>query len=405
MKDENMAASAGHARRYLFVIKNVQFLYSHFWRIAEAIQAAGWEVWVVADCNVDPQRVLDAGMRIVPVPAPGGFWNVAGELRALYLRYRAMRRIRPDIAHFVTLKVALPCGILARLAGVPSVLIAVTGMGTAFTLDGPVYMAIRRAVLMGLKFVFGQRNAVLAVENSDDERYLIERGVVRADRSVVIPGAGIDISEITPTKWIGSTPIVLCAARLIYPKGIATLFDAARILKKRGIQFEVWLAGDIDPEYPLSLSLAEVKQAESDAPVRWLGRRSDMESLLQQCCICCLPTYREGLPRFLVEASAAGRPIVATRVPGCSDVVEEGRSGLLVPPRDPLALANSLERLILDSAERERLGEGARRVFEERFSSDHVLEAFDKCYKVLDQPLVLCSQGAAAVALEGVSEG
>jgi hypothetical protein len=127
MKDENMAASAGHARRYLFVIKNVQFLYSHFWRIAEAIQAAGWEVWVVADCNVDPQRVLDAGMRIVPVPAPGGFWNVAGELRALYLRYRAMRRIRPDIAHFVTLKVALPCGILARLAGVPSVLIAVTG--------------------------------------------------------------------------------------------------------------------------------------------------------------------------------------------------------------------------------------------------------------------------------------
>jgi len=405
MRNENLIASSGRARRYLFVIKNVQFLYSHFWRLAEAIQSAGWEVWVVADCNVDPQRVLDAGMIIVPVPAPGGFWNVVGELQALYLRYRAMRTVRPDIAHFVTLKVALPCGVLARLVGVPSVLYAVTGMGTAFTLDGLVYMAIRRAVLMGLKYVFGHRNAVLAVENSDDERYLIKCGVVRADRSVVIPGAGIDLFEITPTKWVGTTPIILCAARMIYPKGITTLFDAARILKKRGVHFEVWLAGGIDQEYPLSLSLAEVRQAESDAPVHWLGHRSDMENLLQQCCICCLPTFREGLPRVLVEASAAGRPIIATRVPGCSDVVEEGKSGFLVPPRDPTALANSLERLILDSARRELMGEGARRVFEERFSTSHVLEAFNRCYKILGQPLVLRSQTAVTSALNGVSEG
>ncbi|MGA2888105.1 MAG: glycosyltransferase family 4 protein [Terracidiphilus sp.] len=388
-------------KRYLFVIKNVAFVYSHFAPMVQAIQSGGWEVWIVADCNCGVERLVRAGMHVIHVPAPSGFWNFFGEFRALLQRYRAMRRVRPDIAHFVTLKIALPCGFAARIARVPGVLFAITGMGTLFTVNGPIYRALRPIVLYALRIVTRHPNAVLATENEDDMRFLIEHGVVAAERTCVIPGAGVGRESVPAKASEYTAPVILCAARMIQQKGIRTLIEAAQILHRRKISFEVWLAGDVDSEYPMSLPVGELRHAESELPLRWLGHRSDVTALLQQCSVFCLPTYyREGLPRVLVEACASARPIVTTSVPGCRDIVQHGVNGILVPPCDAIALANSLEYLLLDREVCRRMGGAARQIFEERFSIEHVLAALNKCFQALDEPLTVRPETIASSAVE-----
>jgi glycosyltransferase involved in cell wall biosynthesis len=188
---------------------------------------------------------------------------------------------------------------------------------------------------------------------------------------------------------------------MIQQKGIRTLIEAAQILHRRKISFEVWLAGDVDSEYPMSLPVGELRHAESELPLRWLGHRSDVTALLQQCSVFCLPTYyREGLPRVLVEACASARPIVTTSVPGCRDIVQHGVNGILVPPCDAIALANSLEYLLLDREVCRRMGGAARQIFEERFSIEHVLAALNKCFQALDEPLTVRPETIASSAVE-----
>jgi glycosyltransferase involved in cell wall biosynthesis len=247
-------------------------------------------------------------------------------------------------------------------------------------------------------------NAVLATENDDDRRFLIERGIVAAARTSVIPGAGVSRESAPANPSESTMPIILCAARMIQQKGIRTLIEAARILYRREIPFMLWLAGDVDSDYPMSLSVNELRRAEAELPLRWLGHRSDVVALLQQCSVFCLPTYyREGLPRVLVEACAAARPIVTTSVPGCRDIVRNGENGALVPPRDAVALANSLECLLLDCELCRRMGTAARRIFEEQFSVEHVLAALNKCFLALGEPLTVRSCATAPPAVEEVT--
>lgn len=376
--------------RYLMVIKNIRFLYSHFMPMAEAAQRAGWEVWIAAERNESPQRILDAGMKYVELKKEGGRWDMIKFIRSQGSIRSALRHVNPRVVHFVYLKNVLTGSIFARMCGTPAVLGAVTGLGSLFAEDRPLYRFARYGVLLGMRWGFHHPNSILAVENADDRNYFVEHRVVPESRTVIIPGAGVTVDEIMPVSEPQGIPVILCAARMIRGKGILELAEAARILKKRGVQFEVWLAGGIDSGNPSAITLEELTDINAEGAAKWLGHQDDIGKLLGSASIFCLPTYyREGLPRVLVEASAAGLPIVTTDVPGCREVVIPGRNGFLVPPRDVAALADALQCLIENQEKRREMRIASREIFEEKFTSDAVHAALNQCYAKLSVPIVL----------------
>jgi glycosyltransferase involved in cell wall biosynthesis len=327
--------------KYLMVVKNLRFFYSHFMPMAMAVQRAGWEVWVVAAANDNPQRLLDAGMNYIELEKEGGHWNFVKSIRSLIAIRAAQRKISPQVIHFIYLKNVLLGSILARFSNAPAMLGAVTGLGSLFAQDRFSYRFVRSAVLLGLRWGFQHPNAVLAFDNGYDRDYFVAHHVLSKSRTVIIPGAGVEVDEIRPMPAPTGIPVILCACRMIRDKGILELAEAARILRRRGIQFELLLAGGSDVLNPSAITPQELEGIEAEGIAKWLGHRVDLPILLASASIFCLPTYyREGLPRVLVEASAAGLPIVTTDVPGCRDVVTHDRNGLLVPPRDVTALAN-----------------------------------------------------------------
>lgn len=386
-------------KRYLMVIKSLMFLYSHFWPMAEAARMAGWDVCIAADCDADPSRVTDAGMRYIPLPAANGMGQLFTECKSAIKLSAILGEIKPDIVHFIYLKNVLVGGIVARLHRIPAVLGAITGLGSLFADDRLLYRAARRAVVFGLRVGFRGSNSVIAFENGDDRRYFVSCGAISDQRCIIIPGAGVDRDWATYQPWRGNTPVILCAARMIRDKGILDLVEACRILLDRGINFELWLAGRIYSANPTSLTEKELKSIEEEGIGRCLGHCSDMRSLLQAASIFCLPTrYREGLPRVLVEASAMGRPSVTTDLPGCRDIVKHEVSGLIVQPGDVGELADALQYLLLNRDTREEMGRAARQIFESNYTLDSVLQALNGGYKLLGIPLHLKTRADAPVS-------
>jgi glycosyltransferase involved in cell wall biosynthesis len=386
--DSNPQLSVGRRSRYLIVLNEIGFLYSHFWVLATAIQEAGWDVIVAARDGASPERAINAGMQFIPLRIKIGVGNPIEEIKGILDLRAIIHSCDPDLVHLVSLKNVLLGGMLIRWRKNASLLAAITGLGSLFVEDKWVYSALRPLVIYGLRQVFRKSRSVMALENPDDRLFFIDNNVVRATKSIVIPSAGLDSDAIIPMPHNNLVITILCVCRMIRYKGILQLIEAARILHREGLRFELLFAGDIDESNPASLTRKELRSAEAEGVVKWLGYRTDVPELLNKSDIFCLPSYyREGLPRALVEACAAGCAIVTTDMPGCREVVVEGVNGRLVPPRDVVALADVLRALLCDPEACRRMGIESRRRFEEHFTMTSVLTAFNQCYAALDIPL------------------
>lgn len=352
--------------------------------MALAVREAGWEVWIAADPNSDHQRILDYGMQFIPLRTKSGIGSIAGEVVSAWGLYRAMRQVRPAVVHLIYLKVVIIGGLLAKFAGVPAVVGAVTGLGTLFAESRMSYKVMRSLVAPTVRLGFRNRNAVLAFENDDDRSLFVERGAIQREQTVVIPGAGVGLEEIAATDLPDGIPVIILIARMIRSKGVGELIEACRLLREKGLRFELLLAGGVDQGNPTSFTAEELRKVETEGIARWLGHRTDIPLLLQQASIVCLPTsYREGLPRVLIEAGAAGRPSVTCDVPGCREIIKHGVNGLIVPPKDVAALGTALEYLIKNPAICESMGRAARDNFIQSYTLSSVFESLDRCYRLL----------------------
>ncbi len=206
---------------------------------------------------------------------------------------------------------------------------------------------------------------------------------MRAEQTRVILGSGVDPERFVPQPEPPPPVTILLAARMLWDKGVGELVEAARLLRDRRLSVRVLLAGAPDPANPAAIPESQLRTWQAEGVVEWLGQRGDMPALIAACHIVCLPSYREGLPLSLIEAAACGRPIVTTDMPGCREVVQRGTNGLLVPPRDPIALAEALRRLIENAELRATLGAAGRERVLERFTVQRVIEQTFAVYEEL----------------------
>ena len=297
---------------------------------------------------------------------------------------RVIRAVRPDLMHAATTRPVLYAGAFGRLFGVRATVLSVTGLGFLFIGKSTAVRIMRAVASIAYRFVLKQKNSVTIFENANDRDDFVARGYVHEDQTSVLVGGGVDLEKyIHALEPETKKPIVVLAGRLLKDKGVIEFFEAAKTLKLRGVQARFVLVGDVDPGNPATLARKTIKDWVETTHIEWWGWRTDMIEIYQQCSLFCLPSYREGAPRTIIEAAATGRPTVATDVPGCRDVVIDGVTGRLVAARAVAPLADALQVLIEDGAARREMGTAARRHAERSFSNEQRATELAKIYETV----------------------
>ncbi len=365
--------TAPHQKTLLFLLTEDWFFASHFWVRAVAAQKAGWRVVLVARESEAAARIAETGIEVIPFDLQRRGLNPFKELRRVLRLARLYRNIKPDIVHHIALKPIILGGLAARLAGVRAMVNAPVGLGFVFSSDKMLAKLLRPAISLALRATLNPPRSRVIFENPDDLAGLAEKHMVKAENARLIRGAGVDMHIFAPAPEIAGPVRILLAARMIREKGVPEFVAAARILKG---QAEFLLAGAPDPGNHDSLTEDELHGFEAEGLVRWLGKVRDMAQLLREVHVFCLPsTYREGLPKAVLEAMSSTKPVVATDIPGCREAVRDGETGFLVPPHDPMVLAQALKKLIDDPALRTRLGQAGRARVAAHFSDELICAA------------------------------
>jgi glycosyltransferase involved in cell wall biosynthesis len=370
----------------LMLVNVSWFFVSHRLQIALGAIEAGFSYHVATRFfpEADRSHLRSLGIHTHDIPFSRGGANPVADVRSLIEIYGLLRRLRPDLLHLVTLKAIIFGGILSRVLRVPAVVAAVPGLGYSFVATGAWARVRRNAIEVLLRLALDRVNCCVVFQNPDDQGLLVRAGVVTAEQTVLIRGAGVDMSAFRPEADPPCPVRVVLASRMLREKGVPYFVEAARALRARGVSAEFLLAGNPDPDNPGSISHDELTRWHVEGHVSWLGHVADMSSLLGSVHVVCLPThYGEGVPKVLIEAAAAGRAIVATDVPGCREIVKHDDTGLLVSPRDVDGLACALQRLIEDRDLRQRLGRQARRLAEASFATEQVVGATLDVYRQL----------------------
>jgi glycosyltransferase involved in cell wall biosynthesis len=369
--------------RFLFLLLDWDDFRRNRLALAHVLREAGADVTVMMDTGGMPEEVAD-GFRIIPWFVARGSINPLTELRSLAQVLAAYRRHRPDLVHHFALKPVIYGGIAARLSGRAVCANTITGLGMAFTSRSWKAPFLRRLILLLLRLAAGHRRARIIFQNRDDLDLLTRAGAARPGRSAVIRGSGVDLEAFAPVPEPGGAPVVLYAGRMMREKGVGDFAAAARELRARGVSARFVLVGKPDPAHRSSLSEETLRAWSGAGEVEWWGARADMAAVIGSAAVVCLPSwYGEGLPKVLLEAAACGKAMVATDVPGCRELVIDGETGILVPPRDPAALARALARLLNDPELRRTLGSNARLAAETEFGADQVVRETLAVYEEL----------------------
>jgi glycosyltransferase involved in cell wall biosynthesis len=353
----------------IILVSNTAAYLFHMWLpLARALRDRGSEVVLAAPIDSDADALVAAGFRFEPLPLLrriGAPWN---ELRTLASIYQLYRRERPDVVHHFTPKPMVYGSLAARLLHVSVRISTVAGLGYVFAKKGWLASVAQRLALRLYRFALIGRNSWVIIQNPDDRNLLLRHSVVSADRTALVRGSGVDSRAFPLSPLPPGVPVVLCAARLLWDKGIGDFVAAARLLREQHVSARFLLAGWHDSEHPVSIPKTIVEGWHNEGVIEYVGHCSDMASLLKQSTVVVLPTkYREGVPRILVEAASTGRPLVATDVPGCREVCVDGVTGTLIKPGDVSSLAAAIAELLANRSRAEDLGRNGRKVVESAF--------------------------------------
>jgi len=362
--------------RILYVVSPARFFLSHRLPLALAARDAGYDVHVAVPDETEAAQVTATGLPTHRIPLQrgksgfGADWRLLGALRKLF------RELKPDLVHLVTIKPILFGGLAAQLEGVPAVVAAVSGLGHVFIERGPIATVRRTAVLAAYRVALAHANKRVIFQNDDDRALFVRRRTVPPSSVTILRGSGVDTKAFAPTPepdCLEGPPRVILPARMLREKGVGEFVAAAEQLQREGIAARCTLVGEADPANPSAIDATELKHWAESGAVEWWGHRSDMPNVYAQAHVVCLPSYREGLSKTLLEAMACARPIVTTDVPGCRDAVRDGVNGLLVPVRNSSALAEALKRLIQDASLRQKMGARGRDICEREFGVEGVI--------------------------------
>lgn len=372
--------------KLLFVVTEDWYFCSHRLALAQWLGTRGYDVTVATRVREHGETIRAAGIQLIPIDFDRRGKNPWREALFVARLTGIYRTARPDIVHHVGLKPVLYGSVAAMIAGVPGVVNALAGLGYVFSSRQLAARLLRSGVRLAFRLLFSRANTRIIVQNPNDLETLANTCGVPRSRLRLIRGSGVNMDHFRPLPEPDTIFVALFASRMLWDKGVDDFVEAARILKGQGIHARFVLAGQGDPGNPTSVPEDQLRAWQKEGVAEWWGARDDMPAVLAQSHVVCLPTsYGEGVPKVLIEAAASGRPIVASDVPGCREIVRPEENGILVPPRNPVALAQALRRLHGDPGLRQRMGETGRRLAVGEFSVERVNRDTAKVYEELSR--------------------
>lgn len=340
--------------------------------LVRALQSAGYQPVIIApqDSAADA-RMRGLGVERVPIEIDRAGLNPFADFR-LFLRYRSLlKRLRPAAYLGYTIKPNIYGSLAAASLGIPA-LPNVSGLGTAFIQGGGLRALVTRLYRIGFA-----RAPVVFFQNEDDRDLFVARRIVRPAQARVLPGSGVDLEHFAPAPLPGGSPVFLFIGRLLRDKGVGEFVEAARSIRREYPHARFQLLGGLDEGNRTGIRQPELDSWVAERIVEHLGTTDDVRPFIAAASAVVLPSYREGLPRSLLEAAAMARPLIASDVPGCRDVIEDGVNGFLCKVRDSAALAEAMRRLAsLPRARQLAMGKAGRRRVQERFSEALVVRAY-----------------------------
>jgi glycosyltransferase involved in cell wall biosynthesis len=383
--------------RLLFLITEDWYFWSHRLALARAARDAGMEVVIATRVQDHGKRIEEEGFKLLPIRLVRRSRNPLRELAAVIEIIRLYRRERPDIVHHVALKPIMYGSIAARLTGVSAVVNAFAGLGYTFIAGDEEIELLRPLIRQVLRWVLALPHSLVIFQNHEDCEELVQAGLVSKANARVIRGVGVDVTRFIPRSEPAGEPVVMLAGRMLWDKGVGEFVAASRLLKQWGIPARFVLVGQPDDENPASIPEEQLRQWQEEGLMEWWGQREDMPNVVAAAQVVVLPSYREGLPKILLEAAACAIPIVATDVPGCREIVRAGESGLLVPPRGAEPLAKAIAALFKDPALRARMGARGREIVVNEFSVERIARDTLTLYRELlgETGSVACEMGRA----------
>ncbi len=361
--------------KVLFAVTEDWYFWSHRKPLAGLLLESGCDVSIATRFNRHESQLRAQGFACDAVPFERSLRHPLRDLRSLFRLWSIVRQRQPDVVHLVSLKPILLSILALTMHRRTHFVAAVTGMGYLFSSQDHAAKLVKHALLVLLRWVLLRKNVWIIVQNRDDQSLLAVHRLGRSERTTLIPGVGVDLEQFNcDAAEVVAAPIVVLPARLIRDKGIEEFVQAARLTKREIPNTRFVLAGAEDPDNPAALAKDAIDKWVREGLVEWWGHRNDMVEVYRQATIVCLPSYREGFPKVLLEASACRRPLVATDVPGCREICRNGINGILVPARDSMELANALICLIRDPDLCTRYAEAGRRIVESEFALTRIAE-------------------------------
>jgi len=355
--------------RLLYLITEDWYFRLHWIGLARAARDAGFEVLLAMRVQEHGLEIRGQGFKLFPINLLRRSVNPIREFLAVIELARLYRAEKPDLVYHVAVKPILYGSLAARLAGIPSVINVFAGLGYTYTSDEWKARLFRLLLKFGLNAACNSSGSIAVFQNEEDQAQLVRDHAVRRSHTRVIRGTGVDTDRFRPTSEESGDPVILLPCRMLWDKGVGEFLEAARLVKRQKPRVRFVLVGRCDEENPASIQSVQLHRWQEEGAIEWWGHRSDMPAVLGHAAVVVLPSYREGLPVSLLEAAACGKPIVATDVPGCRDVVRHRVNGLLVPPKNPTALAEAIAVLLENPGLRNELGRRGRDIVVKEFSS------------------------------------
>jgi glycosyltransferase involved in cell wall biosynthesis len=367
--------------KILLVANTDWYLYNFRLSLAKRLREEGWETVLISPDGPYRQALLESGFKWIQLPLSRRGVLPTVEVRTFIQLRRIYRQEKPDLIHHHTIKPNIYGSLAATASGDPAIVNSITGLGYLF-LSSDIFARLLRPFAVFLyRKAFQHPRVRVIFENRGDREVFLRHAIVQPGQHTLIRGVGVDLERFDFAPMLAGDPLVILPARMLWDKGVGDFISAARTLKSRNLQVQFALVGDIDPGNPSSIPRSQLEAWVEEGMVAWWGHRMDMPEIYAASHVVVLPSKAEGTPTVLLEAAAAGRPVVASDIAGCREVVIPGKTGLLVPPEEPEALANALESLLENQAWAREMGRKARRHIEKHFDQDSVNEKTIAVYR------------------------
>jgi glycosyltransferase involved in cell wall biosynthesis len=374
------------SRKKICIIINVDwFALSHFKHYLSTLVLSGSDVTLLTTDTGKFSELSDLGLTLVELDLHRGYSGLISELKQFKSILTVLRDIKPDALELITIKPVIYGGLCARLLKLKATVFYMSGLGSQFTSSNVTGRAKRLIFLKLYRFLMADATKKIIVENNDDYNLFVKQVGVDHKNLYRLQGVGVNLERYSPLPKRQNEKInVVMVSRLLHDKGVMEFYQAAKEITATHDKVSFHLVGGVDPTNPASLKKSEADTLNDDPAIKLHGQLNEINVFLKTQDIFVLPSYREGFPRAIMEASAMGIPVIATDVVGCRDAVVEKYTGLLCRPRELAGLVSAIELLIMDKKLRLRLGEGGRRHalnnFDEQIISKKHLKIFEEIF-------------------------